>query len=270
MRTLCLSLLIAAALLGGCSGEYVITAPDQVADANGTAATVVRLQRQEFWFYAESVEGALLRLRIGEAGQRGAYTDELGYAATSVLAPAEPGVYALSVDLQDDVGVEASRRARAYVWPADQRIYAVDYDALPPAASDEARQAAEALGRLAAGGAALCYMTRRGVDEHHRVHEELASRGCPDGPVLLWQREYSHLVYDEWWKLPRLVVETRLVSELETLRERFANVAGGITSRPLAAKAFEQAGLPCLMVGSARAPDVGELRRVEGWTQLGR
>ncbi len=42
-------LVLAAAMLGGCSGEYIFTAPDAVVLACQDAPVVVRLQRREVW-----------------------------------------------------------------------------------------------------------------------------------------------------------------------------------------------------------------------------
>jgi hypothetical protein len=245
-----LAALLLCAGLAGCGGQYILTVPDQVAAAGRPTPVVVRLQRSEFWLLSRSVDDMPLRFVIDDGPQRAAYTDALGYAETLVQAPNAPGRHEMAVALQDDEGDEASVRGPVYVWDPNARAVAVDLDALPRRGRP-AQAATDALRRIARQ-ARICYFTRRPVAEHRAAHDELAERGRPDGPILLWQRERWHLVRGRW-KLPRIVVETRLVSQLPALRERFAGLTTGVCTTVLARKAFAEAGLRCLCVGSGDA-----------------
>lgn len=264
MRLTAATLLLAASL-GGCSGRYILTAGDQVAPVGGQAMTVARLQRNEFWFYSPPVEDALIRFRIADGQERAAYTDKLGYAGTTVPVPGMPGRFPMTIDLQDRRGDEAREAVPVYVWEPNAPVIAVDLDCLPARTSPQADSAARALWRLAERGN-ICYLTRRPVRRHARAHKSLARRNCPDGPVLLWQRERWHVVRGRW-RLPRLVVETRLVSELPELRRRFPGLAIGICDAALAAKAFAQAGIRCVVIGQAGVGPA-EVVRYKDWADL--
>ena len=79
MKSVVYMALLAAGVCG-CSGEYIMTAPEQVASAGGEAMLVMRLQRREFAFYTPPADKKPIRFQIGKGPLRGAYTDALGYA----------------------------------------------------------------------------------------------------------------------------------------------------------------------------------------------
>ena len=259
------AIILLAASLAGCGGQYILTAGDQVAPAGQDAAVVARLQRTEFWIYAQSVHNEPLRFRIGNGLQRNAFTDRLGYAGTTVPVPDMPGRFPMTIDVQDKHGDEAAAAVPVYVWEPNAPVVAVDLDCLPDAGTTQAESAARALWRLAEHGN-ICYLTRRPVKRHARAHESLAERNCPDGPILLWHRQRWHIIRGRW-RMPKVVVETRLVSQLPELRRRFPRLAIGICDGPLAGEAFVQAGMRCVVIGSGSIGQADVLR-YRDWTDL--
>ncbi len=266
-RILVAAVLAATACAGGCGGHYIVTAPDHVAPPNAEAPAVVRLQRNDFFVLALPIEEAAVRLRIADGLERGAFTDELGYAGTTVPTPEAPGRYTLSVDHIDSWGDQAHGEGQVYVIDPARPAYAVDLDCLPGLLLGSADEAVEGLRRVAAAGPVI-YMTRRGAEDHPSLHEALSKAGYPDGPILTWQRQRWHIVRDEKWKIPRIVVETRLVSQLGELRKTFANLATGVCDSALAAKAFAEAGMDVVLIGGAAVDVPTDVRRRESWTDL--
>jgi hypothetical protein len=263
MRTLWLLGLTWTTALAGCSGQYILTAPDQVAPAGGEVRAVVRLQRHEFLRLTPAVEEAVLRFRATGGPVRAGYTDEDGYAGVNVPAPREPGRYALSIAYQDDYGDELSDAVPLYVWEPQTRIVAVDADCLRPPV--ESPQAPEALRKIAQD-ARILYLTRADVDEHGRLHYRLQRWGYPDGPVLLWQRRRWRLVEGKW-RIPKIEFEDRLVNQLSELRKDFPGLATGVCECELAAKAFAEAGLETILVGDAEVPSQ-YVSRHTSWAKL--
>ena len=259
------AVLVLGAFLGGCAGGYTLTVPDQVAPAGREATTVVRVQRHEFWVLWLPVEEAALRFRLGASPQRGAYTDKLGYAGTTVAVPDGPGRYAMTVAHLDRQGDEVTAEIPVYVWDPSRPVLAVDLDCLPPSWSDAADDAAKGL-RGMAESANICYFTRRGVAAHPHAHEALRNGQYPDGPILLWQRERWHIVRGRW-RMPKVVVETRLVSELPEFRKRFPSLQMGICTGGLAGKAFAEAGVKCLVIGSAGVGPA-DVSRYKDWAEF--
>jgi hypothetical protein len=248
----------------GCSGEYSITAPDVVAPAGGEAPVVVRMQRNDFLVLDVPVEQAPVRLRIGDAQRRFAYTDKFGYAGTAVPAPGQPGRYTLSVFHQDsNEGDEVYGSGLAYVWDSGRPATAVDLDCLPLTGEQSAAAAASLKQRSRA--AHVAYFTRQSTDEHDRLHDELEAAGFPDGPILLWKREYWHITSGTW-NIPKVVVESRLVSQLDELKKMFPKLDAGIAGCPLSAQTFLDAGLRTIVVGNAEVH--GEVRRAADWSDL--
>lgn len=260
-----LSILLALAA-GGCSGAYHLAVPDQVADAGGETTTVVRVERQEFWLIWTAVEEAAVRFQIDDGQERAAYSDKMGYAGTTVPVPETPGRYTMDVAYLDRDGDDVATTTPVYVWDPARPVLAVDLDALPGPWSGQSSWAVRAL-TDAAGRYNICYMTRRELNEHQQAHEQLVRAGYPDGPVLLWQRQRWHLV--EGWKgIPRVVVESRMVSELPELGKRFNRLAVGLATGPLAAEAYRQAGMDVAVIGAADVE--GQATRYENWTDLAR
>jgi hypothetical protein len=254
------------ALLGaGCGGEYIMTSPDQLASTDGEANVVVRLQRNDFFVLALAVPDAALRFRVDDMPERAAFTDELGYAATKVPAPAETGVYTMQIVHSDLEGDQARGHSRVFVLEPEAPIVAVELDALPWEISSQKPHAVAALRRMAEA-AQIIYLTRQDAEVHPQLHESLSRQGYPDGAILIWQHRRLHLV-PGMWRLPKLVVDSRLVSELPQLHREFVNLRAGLCTSSLAAGAFAEAGLTPMIIG-ASATDVPEAVRVESWQAL--
>ena len=254
-------------LSGGCGGDYILTVPDMVAPAGGGGVAVVRLQRTDFMFVPMAVKEALIQFQAGDEPPRGAFTDALGYAGTSLTAPQKPGRYKLKAGLSDRWGDEVRAEAKAYVWDAKAPAVAVDLDCLPGMALGFSKQSSLALGR-AAKGANILYLTRRGASSHAKLHAQLANAGYPDGPILEWQRQYWHIVRDgKYYNMPRLVFESRLVSQLPDLRTMLPGLTAGICEDYLAAKAFAEANMRVVVVGGAKVEAKDVVRRAS-WSEL--
>ncbi len=255
--------------LGGCGssmGDYILTVPDMVAPAGGEGVAVVRLQRNDFVVMAPPVKLAAMRLAVGEEFERGAYTDDLGYAGTMLPVPSSPGRYELKVAHLDRFGDEVSAVAPAYVWDPNAPVVAVDLDCLPGLSLGFSRQSSRALDRVAKG-AKILYLTRRRASTHGELHKNLIGAGYPDGPILGWQRQYWHIVREGKYNLPRVVVEHRLVSQLSDLRKMLGGLTMGICHNSLAAKAFAESGMRVVIVGNARVSAENVIRRAS-WSEL--
>lgn len=257
---------ILAGVVGGCGGHYILTVPDQVAPAGGKVTPVVRLQRNDFFVLDLAVEGAPLQFRLAAGPMQAAYTDKLGYAAVHLDVPAASGRHMLSIDLQDADGEELAGTASVHVWPADKPVLAVDLDCLPYPGHDDADAAAAALRRLVGDGHVL-YFTRDAVGRHERLHGLLEICNYPDGPVLLWQRQRWHIVRESWYKV-RVVVESRLVSQLGELRKTFPLLRAGVCDSALAARAFAAAGLRCILVKPGLKLGATDVAREASWSEL--
>jgi len=254
-------------LSGGCGGNYVLTVPDMVAPASGKAVAVVRLQRADFLYVPMAVKNALIQLQVGDEPHRGAYTDALGYAGTTLPAPAKPGRYKLQASHSDHWGDEVRAESWAYVWDANAPAVAVDLDCLPGMSLGFSKQSSLALVR-AAKGANILYLTRRSSSSHAKLHAQLAKAGYPDGPILEWQRQYWHIVRDgKYYNMPRVVVENRLVSQLPDIRAMLPGLTMGICEDSLAAKAFAESNMRVVVVGSAQVEAKDVVRRAS-WSEL--
>ena len=259
------ALLICVPMMTGCGGYYVMTVPDAVAPAGGRTTTVMRLQRNDFFVLAPPIKGAAIRMRIEGGRERAAYTDELGYAGTMLGAPSKLGRHTLTVSHQDDVGEEIDGQAAVYVWQSDRPTVAVDLACLPTRDSAGAEAARGAIASLAKGSNIL-YLTTRPVHKHARAHAALAAGGYADGPVLLWRRRRWHIVR-KGLTLPRVVFESRLVSQLSELRKTFSGLTTGVCGSRLAAKAFADAGMRVVVIGPADAGVAGATHH-DSWSQV--
>ena len=255
-----------AATVAGCGGDYILTAPDQLAAAGEETPVIVRLQRNDFFVLALAVDDAAMSFQTPGLPERGAYTDDLGYAGTLVPTPKDPGLYSLHVAHLDTYGDEVHARVPMYVWPKSRYAIAVDADSLPWRISSQSSDAVEAIAALASE-AGIVYLTRRQVEEHAALHKKLRDEGYPDGPILLWQTQRWHIVRG-LWGIPKLVVEKQLVSQLPELKERFANLQAGVTTQPLAAKAFAEAGLTPVIIGSGSVAEHLKPVRRQSWSDL--
>ena len=264
---LIVSLMLSLAL-AGCGGQYILTVPDQVAQTGGQTVVVARLQRNDFFVLAPPIEGAALRLRVHEQGERAAYTDRLGYAGAAVPVPAQEGLYTLRIDHMDSEGDEAAATAPVYVWNAQTPVAAVDLDALDTDSAQPGEAARAALQKLAARPVRIVYLTHRRINRHAEIHRRLAELNLPDGPVLLWQREFWHISYVPGLipgiKIPTVKIETRLVSQLSGLKQTLPKLQAGIAGSDAACRAFLAAGLKCITLVPTRLDDP-KVARADSW-----
>ena len=261
-----LLVLLPALMCTGCGGYYVLTTPDQVAPLGEGAPVVIRLQLNDFLFMRTPARDKPMRFAVRGGAERIAHTDKQGYAGTLVPVPNRPGRYLMSVDLTDTEGEEVAGLVNVYVWDAARPVVVVDTNALP--AGRRGGAAVAALRKLAAGGTNIVYLTRRDPEEHYRVHDMIAVGGYPPGPVLMWRRQRYRIERRSRFNR-RLVVESRLVSQLAELRTMFLKMIVGVCDSTLAAKAFIEAGLKAVIVGEAKAPLAGPSRRAS-WSDLAR
>jgi len=285
------ALVAALVFAAGCGGEYILTLPDQVAAVGGEITVVARLQRNDFFILDLPMQKAHLRFRIGDGQERVASTDKLGYAGIRLGLPDTPGRYELSVRHQDTDGDEAEVSVAAYVWDPQKPVIAVDMDPLPrrrPKLSPKRRgwwtglakytidmlprpvpadavSARLAVGRLARRGNIL-YLTRRSAASRLQCRDELAEHGYPDGPVLMWRRQRWHIVTGRY-NIPRVVVESRLVSQIGELKKMFPRMWVGVSTSSLAAKAFVDAGMTAAVVGRANVKG-DKVVRAASWKEL--
>ncbi len=248
-----LLVIICGFILGGCGGQYILTVPDQLAPASGEATTVVRLQRSEVWAYAPAVKSAVMRFQVGPGLERAAYTDKLGYAGTTIPAGDKTGRFLMTVSHLDIEGDEVIAESLFYVWDTEKPVVAVDYSCLRFGSGDGATQ--RAISRVSEV-ANIVYMTRSPVSRHSGMHKKIISGGYQDGPILLWQRERWHVVREGRFKLPRVVVESRLVSQLGQLKQTFPKLNVGIGSSRLSAKAYKQAGMNSVKLAELVVGDI--------------
>ena len=257
-------LTLLAATCTGCGGYYVLTTPDQVAPLGQDAPVVIRLQLCDFLFVRTPAKNKPMRFAVRGGAERIAHTDEQGYAGAVVPVPERTGRYLMSIDLTDTEGEELSGLTSVYVWDAAMPVVVVDTDALPIGRQGGA--AVTALGKLAAGGANIVYLTRRDPEEHYRVHDMISVGGYPPGPVLMWRRQRYRIERRSRFN-QRLVVETRLVSQLSELRRMFPLMTVGICDSTLAAEAFVEAGLEAVVIGKDKLPATGVSRK-SSWSDL--
>ena len=235
-RPLLFTALLAA--LGGCGGEYIITAPDVAALPGEQAPAVVRLQRREFWLYCPPIADAAIMFRSADGALRCARTDKAGYAAVGIDAPDQPGLYAVALHHQDSLGYTASGTMSLSVLSADKPVVAVDVDSLP-AGGRKRDLAAEALGRIARE-AQIVYLTHRNAGSPAKARERLKGLDCPAGAILPWRPQ------PKWHQ--RLPWRRRGGSALAALRQRFGKLQWAVTADADVAREFDKAGIRPLVV----------------------
>jgi len=267
-RYLCAVCILAGlSTAGGCGGNYTVTAPDMIAPAGGEGVAVIRLRRYEVFMIPSPIEGAAIRLQVADGLERGAYTDKLGYAGTTLPVPTEVGLYTLKVAHMDAWGDEVFADTKAYVWDPNAPTVAVDLDSLPGLGRFFGRGQG-ALVTQALRGANVIYLTRTAARSHPYMHLKLSQMGYPDGPILEWQRQYWHIVRDgKYYNMPRVIVESRLVSQLPDLRKMLPGLTVGICDGRLAAKAFAGSGMKVIVVGDADVQGDNIIRR-GSWAEL--
>lgn len=243
---LSLAALIGLGVHAGCEGNFVMTAPDQIAPAGGQAMAVLRLQRNEFAGFLVPVEKAAIRLQVENGPVRGTFTDKQGYAAAAVPVGNELGKYHLGIAHLDRNGDEAQGFFPVFVWNPEEFLLAVELDGLLKSTDPAAREAMKEL----ANCYHIVYFTDRPPSEHARMHAQLQAAALPDGPILAWQQESWRLEQDG--KMWRLVVEDRTISALARLRTQFPELKQGIAFSGKSARAFHEAGLKVNLVGKVK------------------
>jgi hypothetical protein len=256
---------LALAMLAGCSGQYYVTVPDQVAPVGKEATAVVRLERHEFAGWRLPLKEAPVQFRVEQGPPRGAYTDQMGYAAASVPVGKTPGRFYLNVFHPDRSGDEVSVYAPVYVWDATMLVTAVDLDGLPLGGKD-VDAARTAINKIACNSY-IVYFTQRPVKDHALAHEQLKTANFPDGAILLWQQEAWHFVNEGSMNMPRLVLEDRLVNPIARLKRDFPELRTAICSNELAAKAFAGAGIKAVIIGQAKVNMPNVVNR-KSWADL--
>lgn len=260
------AVVIVALGAGGCGGHYTLSAPDHVAPVGAQTAVVIRLQRNDFLVLDLAVKEAAMSFRVGDGPMRAAYTDKLGYAGASVAVPDRPGRYHISVKHTDsDSGEVIAGGAYLYVWDAAKPVMAVDLDSLPYLGQADLPAAQAALRRFTQGANVL-YLTRQRVSRHDLAHGQIMACDYPDGPVLLWRRQRWRIVREGRFRVPRVIVEARLVNQLMEIKRLFPGLKKGLCGSSIAAKAFVEAGLACTVVGEL--PRSPEATWYESWQAL--
>jgi len=291
MRSKLFGLSLTLVMLAGCGGDYILTVPDHLAAAGGDVTVVARLQRNDFFVVNLASNKAFLRFQIGDGIERSASTDKLGYSGVRMAMPDKPGRYDLDIRHQDDDGDEIAKTVAAYAWDPSKPVIAVDMDPLPRrrakvtqgrkgwwtglarysvdliprAEPGDAVSATAALKRLASQ-ANILYLTRRSVANHLQCRSELAEHGYPDGPVLMWRRQRWHLVPGRF-NIPKVVIESRLVSQLDELKKTFGNMLVGVSESSLAGKAFLASGMRAVIIGSAGL-EGANVTHIATWKEL--
>lgn len=242
------NLLLLLLAVGGCGGQYTLSLSDHVAAAGRDAPVVARLQRNDFFVLNLGISDAWLSFSSDGGSPRAACTDKLGYAGTALPANGKPGRYPLRVDYLDDLGEEVFTKAELFVFDPAGPVVAVALDDLPADGSYEATCAKMVLGRLSRR-AGLIYLTGKPISQYGRLHDQLGKAKYPVGAILPWRRQRWHIVHEG--KLPKIVISTRLVSQLPELRKFLPGLSAGICSSPIAAKAYKSAGMRAIVVGAA-------------------
>jgi len=165
--------------LSGCSGEYILTAPDVVCPAGEKAALIFRLQRREFWKITPPKKNATVMVHLPDGTVRCALTDENGYAAIAFIVPSRCGVYQVRFYYQDVEGQELSAKGNVYSLSMDDRFVVVDMDSLPRSGTDLS-SACLALKRLSQN-AQLIYVSEKLGYTPATARGLLRIRGYPKG-----------------------------------------------------------------------------------------
>ena len=237
--------------LGGCSGEFVLTAPDVVALPEQNTAMIVRLQRSELGRYAPPCADVCLTVRLGQGQLQAARTDSAGYAVL-YLAGAQPGRYGLEIEHVDLTGDRALGKSNLYVLAPDKPITAVDLDSLPRSGLAGA-DAAAALRRLE-GKTQWIYVTQEFAQSPAQARRWMAALNYPDGPVVPVRR----------WALMQNAGTGQTIS---TLRNRLPLLTYGLAADQAGTRTLKAAGLQVLYVGKA-PPPVAVYGRFAYWKDL--
>lgn len=267
-----ISLLWVLSLFSGCGGYYILTVPDQLARADGSVVPVGRLQRNDFFFLAFGCEGAAMRFQVVDAGklvgrEEVSFTDRSGFAAVSLSVSKTPGLYATCVTVQDSTqGEEVRKVVPLFVWAPRKPVIVVDMDVLPKGSLSEDDTASAALRKIAETNN-IIYLTRKSRPTQQTEHDRLTAGKYPVGPILLWQRERWRWERKPGSKFVKIVIESRMESQLPKLRAEFPQMKVGICKNSLAAKAFAEAGMKCVVIGNASVAGAALIHH-DSWKSL--
>ncbi len=261
-----LLVLVCITPLAGCGGGYLLTVPEHVGPAGGQAAVIARLQRSEIYLLAHPVEKIPVRFTLaGEAeSSRAGYTDKLGYAGTVFKMPLKTGRYELIAQIQDSQGTQAKASSAVFVLDPQKPAVAVDLDSILDGQGQAPASAAEALKKLAAN-TQLVYLTCNSPSQQANPHAKLAEMGLPDGAILTWTRQRWHVKRDG--RFPRVVIESRMVSQLASLRKTLPGLTVGICDSQVAGRAFSDAGMKVVLIGQT-SPEIDNSISCASWAEL--
>ena len=252
--------------LSGCSGEYILTAPDVVCPAGEKAALIFRLQRREFWKITPPKKNATVMVHLPDGTVRCALTDENGYAAVAFIVPSRCGVYQVRFYYQDVEGQELSAKGNVYSLSMDDRFVVVDMDSLPRNGPDLS-SACLALKRLSRN-AQLIYVSEKLGYTPATARGLLRIRGYPEGPVVYFNkipRWYQYRLSRQGWRV-RAVKPTRTDDALTHLYNRLKKPTYAITADDLTARTFLNIGMKVIFVGRN---GIGEAMTVNSWEEVG-
>ncbi len=263
-----LLVLVCITFLAGCGGGYILTVPEHVGPAGGQAAVIARLQRSEISLLAQPVEKVPVRFTLsGEAvSVRAGYTDKLGYAGTVFKMPLKTGRYDLIAQIQDSQGIQAKASGAVFVLDPREPVAAVDLDSILDGQAKAPAAAVEALKKLAAN-MQIVYLTRNSPSQQANPHANLAEMGLPDGAILTWTRQRWHVQRDGRFNIPRVVIESRLVSQLASLRKTLPGLTVGICDSQVAGRAFADAGMKAVLIGQT-SPEIDNSISCASWAEL--
>ena len=252
--------------LSGCSGEYILTAPDVVCPAGEKAALIFRLQRREFWRITSPQKNATVMVHLPDGATRCALTDKNGYAAVAFVVPSRSGVYQVRFYYQDVEGQELSAKGNVYSLSKDDRFVVVDMDSLPKSGLDLS-SACLALKRLSQN-VHLIYVSEKLGYTPAAARGLLRMRGYPEGPVVCFNKIpqwYQYRLCRQGWRV-RAVKPTRTDDNLTHLYNRLKKPTYAITADDLTARTFLNIGMKVIFVGK---DSVGEAMTVDSWKEVG-
>ena len=214
-------------LLAGCSGQYVLTAPDQIAPVGGETAAVLRVQRQEVAFWYRPAPRALVRMQVEQGPLRAAFTDKNGYAGAAVPVGDVTGIFFLQLAHTNPRGNEYETYVPTHVWDPQARVTAVDVKALPLPPTSIHSPVQTQMARLAAGSY-IVYVTTESIGDHAELRKKLERAGYPRGPIV-----------------------QQRAGALEQLRKQFPQLEAGVATSWRVKRSFDAAGLERLTLEQA-------------------
>ena len=96
----------------------------------------------------------------------------------------------------------------------------------------------------------IIYLTRKSKPTQQAGHDRLEAGNYPVGPILLWQRQRWRWERKPGSRFTKIVIESRMESQLPKLRAEFPQMKIGICKSSVAAKAFVEAGMWCVVIGN--------------------